>query len=106
MKDKKVDWTFNLKKLPKYDQEYLRLMIQEILENKSFKNSGKSFLKYYPNANNFTMFNNKNTMQTYMNDFSVPYAYTSSHLLDSKKYWLAWTYYQENIRKNEKNIIY
>ena len=109
MKDKntkKIDWTFDFKKIPKHDREYLRSMAYETIENKSYKNSGKPFAKYYPNADNFTLFSDESTMEVYMNEFAVPYAYTMSHLLDGKKYYFAWTYFQKNIRNNEKNIIY
>ena len=95
MKDFKfkfVDLTFDLKKLPKYDQEYLRTMVFETIGQKSVKSSGKSFIEMYPNANNFTLFNDEPMMLNYMTDFSGEYAQTASHLLHGKKYWFAWTH--------------
>ena len=46
----------------------------------------------YPNANNFTLFNNESTMLNYMAEFSGDYANQASHLLQGKKYWFAWSY--------------
>mgnify|MGYP003136374800 CR=1 FL=1 len=95
MKDFKfkfVDLTFEFKKLPKYDQEYLRTMVFETIGQKSVNSSGKSFPEMYPNANNFTLFNNESTMLNYMAEFTGDYANTASHLLHGKKYWFAWSY--------------
>ena len=44
-KFKDVDVTFEFKKLPKYDQEYLKTMAYETVQTNSVKNSGKSFKK-------------------------------------------------------------
>ena len=95
MKDFKfkfVDLTFDFKGLPKYDQEYLRTMVFEKIGEKSVKSSGKPFAEMYPNANNFTLFNNESTMLNYMLEFSGDYASIASHLLHGKKYWFAWSY--------------
>ena len=95
MKDFKfkfVDLTFDFKELPKYDQEYLRTMVFEKIGEKSVNSSGKSFTEMYPNANNFTLFNNESTMLNYMLEFAGEYANTASHLLHGKKYWFAWSY--------------
>ena len=95
MKDFKfkfVDLTFDFKGLPKYDQEYLRTMVFEKIGEKSVNSSGKSFTEMYPNANNFTLFNNESTMINYMLEFSGDYASIASHLLHGKKYWFAWSY--------------
>ena len=95
MKDfkfKLVDLTFGFKELPKYDQEYLRTMVFETIGQKSVKSSGKSFREMYPNANNFTLFNNHTRMINEMSEFTGEYATTASHLLHGKKYWFAWTY--------------
>ena len=95
MKDFKfkfVDLTFDFKGLPKYDQEYLRTMVFETIGQKSVKSSGRSFNEMYPNANNFTLFNNESVMLNYMTEFSGEYANTASHLLHGKKYWFAWSY--------------
>ena len=89
---KDVELTFNFKKLSSVDQEYLRSMIYDIVQSKSIKNSGKSFSEMYPNANNFTLFRNEQTMINYMAEFVGEYSYTTSHLLEGKKYWFAWTH--------------
>ena len=49
-----VDLIFNFKKLPNYDQDYLRTMTYETVKERSVNYSGQSFVKYYPNSNNFT----------------------------------------------------
>jgi hypothetical protein len=95
MKDfkfKVVDLTFDLKKLPKYDQEYLRTMVFETIGQRSVKNSGRPFQNFYKFANNFTLFNDESLMLNYMTNFAGEYANTASHLLHGKKYWFAWTY--------------
>ena len=95
MKDfkfKLVELTFNFRGLMKHDQEYLRTMVFETIGQKSVKSSGRSFNEMYPNANNFTLFNNESVMLNYMTEFSGEYANTASHLLHGKKYWFAWSY--------------
>ena len=95
MKDfkfKLVDLTFDFKKLAKYDQEYLRTMVFETIGQRSVKSTGRSFSETYPNANNFTLFNNEGTMLNYMAEFTGDYANVASHLLHGKKYWFAWSY--------------
>jgi len=95
MKDFKfkfVDLTFDFKKLPKYDQEYLRTLVFETIGQRSVKNSGRSFNETFPNANNFTLFSDETMMLNYMLEFTGDYAQTASHLLHGKKYWFAWTY--------------
>ena len=95
MKDFKfkfVDLTFDFKGLPKYDQEYLRTMVFETIGQKSVKSSGKSFPEMYPNANNFTLFDDDSMMLNYMSEFSGEYDTIASHLLHGKKYWFAWSY--------------
>ena len=84
--------TFDIKKLPLVDQEYLRTMVFETIGQKSVKNSGLSFASMYPDADNFTLFNNKSVMLNYMLEFNGEYANTASHLLEGKKFWFAWTY--------------
>ena len=91
-KFKLVDLTFDMKKLPSYDQEYLRTMVFETIGQKSVKNSGRSFHEMYPNANNFTLFEDQTMMLNYMTDFTGDYSNTASHLLHGKKYYFAWTY--------------
>ena len=91
-KFKSVDLTFDIKKLPSVDQEYLRTMVFETIGQKSVKNSGLSFASMYPDADNFTLFNNKSVMLNYMLEFNGEYANTASHLLEGKKFWFAWTY--------------
>ena len=91
-KFKLVDLTFNYKGLTNYDQEYLRTMVFETIGQRSVKNSGKPFQVIYPNANNFTLFNNHSMMINYMSEFSFNYESVASHLLDGKKYYFAWTY--------------
>ena len=51
-----------------------------------------SFIEYYPNADNFTLFKDESTMLNYMSEFVGDYSYRSSHLLEGKKYWFAWTH--------------
>tara|TARA_R100001591_G_scaffold66428_1_gene75748 strand:+ start:259 stop:558 length:300 start_codon:yes stop_codon:yes gene_type:complete len=89
---KDVELTFNFRKLPSYDQDYLRSMIYDLLQSKSIKSSGKGFYNYYPYANNFTLFNNESVMINYMSEFMDKYSCIASHLLDGKKYWFAWTH--------------
>jgi len=91
-KFKLVDLTFDIKKLPAVDQEYLRTMVFETVNQKSVKSSGMPFTSMYPDADNFTLFNNKAVMLNYMLDFNGKYASTASHLLEGKKFWFAWTY--------------
>ena len=40
--------------------------------------SGKSFTEMYPNANNFTLFNDQSMMLNYMAEFAGEYASTAS----------------------------
>jgi len=89
---KDVELTFNFKKLSSVDQEYLRSMIYDTVQNKSVKSSGHNFHEYYPNADNFTLFKNEQTMINYMAEFIGNYSYIASHLLEGKKYWFAWTH--------------
>ncbi|MBC8301591.1 MAG: hypothetical protein H8E55_38250 [Pelagibacterales bacterium] len=92
---KDVDLTFNLKKLPFYDQEYLRTMVFETIGDRSVKQSGIPFNDYFPAAANFTLFNNEATLINYMSEFYGEIGQTTSHLLHGKKYWLAWNYYKQ-----------
>ena len=95
MKDfkfKLVEITFDMKKLPSVDQEYLRTMVFETIGQRSVKNSGKPFSDMYQDANNFTLFNDENMMLNYMTEFQGEYASTASHLLEGKKFWFAWSY--------------
>ena len=87
-----VELTFNFKKLPLCDQDYLRTMAYEITKERSVNHSGLSFYKYYPNATNFTLFKDESTMINYMAEFAAEYSNTVSHLLHGKKYWFAWTH--------------
>ena len=89
---KDVELTFNFRKLPTCDQDYLRILTYETVKERSIKHSGLSFDKYYPDPDNFTLFNHETTMINYMSEFSREYAYTASHLLHGKKYWFAWTH--------------
>jgi len=91
-----VDFTFDFRKLPIHDQEYLRSMIYETIQDRSVKSLGKGFNKYYPNADNFTLFKDESTMLNYMSEFAGSYSYTTSHLLHGKKYWFAWTHNKRN----------
>tara|TARA_R100001377_G_C3186931_1_gene108950 strand:- start:1173 stop:1466 length:294 start_codon:yes stop_codon:yes gene_type:complete len=91
-KFKLVDLAFDMKKLPSVDKEYLRTMVFETIGQKSVKNSGLSFRSKYPDADNFTLFDDKFVMLNYMTEFNGKYASTASHLLEGKKFWFAWTY--------------
>ena len=96
MKDfkfKLVDLTFEMKKLNSCDQEYLRTMVFETIGERSVKNTGKPFTSMYPNAKNFTLFDDEYTMLNYMSNYSGNYANVASHLLDGHKYYFAWTYF-------------
>lgn len=90
-----VDMTFNFKKLPSYDQEYLRTMVFEQVNSRSVKASGEPFNDYYPNAGNFALFSSKGHMSAYMSEFFGFSAHTASHLLHGKKYYFAWMYGEE-----------
>jgi hypothetical protein len=94
-KFKDVEMTFDFRKLPHYDQEYLRTMAFETVNDRSVKHSGIIFPDYYPYANNFTMFTSEAELLNYMADFAGHIAKTASHLLHGKKYWMAWTYSKE-----------
>ena len=87
-----VDLIFNFKKHPNYDQDYLRTMTYETVKERSVNYSGQSFVKYYPNSNNFTLFNEYSSMLNYMAEFAQEYSYTTSHLLHGIKYYFAWTH--------------
>ena len=91
-KFKDVELTFNFRKLPSHDQDYLRSMIYDLIQSKSIKSSGKGFHDYYPHANNFTLFKNEQTMINYMAEFVDEYSCIPSHLLEGSKYWFAWTH--------------
>jgi len=95
-KFKDVDLTFNFKKLPPCDQDYLRTMTYETTKDRSIKYSGLSFIEYYPFADNFTLFKEEHAMINYMSEFVGEYSYTASHLLSGKKYWFAWTHKKQN----------
>ena len=95
-KFKDVDLTFNLKKLPTYDQDYLRTMIYETIKDRSVKFTGIGFRQYYPSANKFTLFKDERTMINYMTEFSGEYSNTTSHLLHGKRYYFAWTHNKRN----------
>ena len=91
-KFKDVDIIFDFKKISMHDQEYLRTMFYETILERSVKQSGYTFNEYYPRAGTFSIFNNKDTMKNYMSEFSSEYSNTASHLLEGRKYYLAWTY--------------
>ena len=91
-KFKEVEVTFDMRNLEPCDQEYLRTMFYEMVNDKSVKASGLMFDDYYFNANNFNMFNSKEAMEYSMSEFDGPIGSTASHLLSGNKYWLAWTY--------------
>mgnify|MGYP003658307897 FL=1 len=94
-KFKDVEMTFDYRKLAHYDQEYLRTMAFETVNDRSVKFSGVVFTDYYPYADNFTMFTSEAELLNYMADFAGHIAKTASHLLHGKKYWMAWTYSKE-----------
>ena len=91
-KFKDVDVIFDMKRLPHYDQEYLRTLAFETTGNRSVKASGMSFGQKYPNANNFSLFNDEEMMIDYMSEFTGKWSNTASHLLHGKKYYFAWTH--------------
>ena len=93
---KDVELTFNFRKLPPYDQEYLRSMTYELMKERSIKHSGLNFGQYYPNANNFTLFKDEKTMINDMAEYMSEYSSKSSHILDGKKYHFAWTHNKRN----------
>ena len=87
-----VELTFNFRKLPIYDQDYLRSMVYEKIQDRSINHSGLGFHEYYPNASNFTLFKEESIMLNYMSEFIGEYSYMTSHLLHGKKYYFAWTH--------------
>ena len=89
---KDIDITFEFGRMPNYDREYLKTMVIETINSKSVKCSGIPFETKYPGAGNFAMFNNANKMNDWMSDFNGSWEYSASHLLNGKKYYLAWTY--------------
>jgi len=89
---KDVEITFNFKKIPACDQEYLRTMFYETVLDRSVKFSGKPFSEFYPGAATFTMFNDEKAMKRTMAEYVNEYANTASHLLHGKKYYMAWTF--------------
>tara|TARA_R100001244_G_scaffold3994_1_gene5218 strand:- start:63 stop:368 length:306 start_codon:yes stop_codon:yes gene_type:complete len=91
-KFKDVEMTFDYRKLAHYDQEYLRTMTFETINDRSVNQDGIPFIDCYPYADNFTMFSNQDEMLNHMADFNSHTDSTASHLLHNKKYWLAWTY--------------
>lgn len=91
-KFKDVEVTFDMKQLPFYDQEYLKTMTYETVNARSYKHSGYSFNDTYRNANNFTLFNDEDTMHSYMSEFSGRVDHMASHLLHGRKYYFAWTF--------------
>ena len=94
-KFKDVDVTFDMKPLEKYDQEYLKTMAYEAVQSPSFLHSGEPFTQMYPNASNFTLFDDRRKMMYAMAEYSQQWDCYASHLLEGKKYWLAWTYQDE-----------
>ena len=93
-KFKDVELTFDMHKLPKHDQEYLRTMFYETVMNRSIYASGLSFDEYYPDADNFTIFTSRKRMNEGMEEYNADISYTASHLLNGRKFWMAWTYYE------------
>ena len=91
-KFKDVELAINFKKLPMYDQEYIRTMFYETALDRSVKFTGISFSEFYPGASNFTVFDSEQAMHNAMSEYANPYKYTASHRLNGKKYFLAWTY--------------
>jgi hypothetical protein len=91
-KFKDVELAINFKKLPMYDQEYVRTMFYETVLDRSVKHTGIGFDEFYPEASNFTVFDNEIDMINTMSEFANPFKYTVSHLLHGKKYYLAWTF--------------
>jgi hypothetical protein len=89
---KEVDLAINFKKVPVCDQEYLRTMFYETVLDRSVKHTGISFREFYPDANSFTIFDDLTDLHEHMNEYVNPYAYTGSHLLHGKKYYLAWNH--------------
>lgn len=95
-KFKDVEIAFDFRSLPQCDQEYLRTMSYETVQNRSVKHTGWSFTETYSDAGNYTLFNDKDAMHTYMGEFNNNYDHTASHLLNGKKFWFAWTYSKKN----------
>jgi len=89
---KDVEITFNFKKIPACDQEYLRTMFYETVLDRSVKFTGRTFSEFYPGAASFTMFDDEKAMKRTMSEYANAYANTASHLLHGKKYYMAWTF--------------
>ena len=61
-KFKDVELAINFKKLPMYDQEYIRTMFYETALDRSVKFTGIGFSEFYPGAANFTVFDSEQAM--------------------------------------------
>jgi len=95
MKDfkfKLVDLAFNFKKLANYDQEYLRTLVFNTIGERSVNSTGIPFFKLYPNAQNFTLFDDESKMINEMSEYNGDFESATSHLLHGKKFYFAWTY--------------
>ena len=71
-------------------------MTYEITKERSVNHSAMPFSEYYPGADNFTLFKDERTMINYMSEFVGHYSNTTSHLLEGKKYYFAWTHNNRN----------
>tara|TARA_R110000851_G_scaffold52306_1_gene124305 strand:- start:556 stop:882 length:327 start_codon:yes stop_codon:yes gene_type:complete len=94
---KDIDITFDFNRIPSYDREYLKTMVIETVNQKSIKNSGKSFASYYEAADNFALFDDQSKMTDWMSDFYASWSDVTSHLLHGKKYYFAWTFYEKEV---------
>ena len=61
-KFKDVEIAFDFRSLPQCDQEYLRTMSYETVQNRSVKHTGWSFTETYSDAGNYTIFNDKDAI--------------------------------------------
>jgi len=92
MQFKDVAVEFNFKNVPACDQEYLRTMFYQTVGDRSVNHTGIPFSEFYPDATSFTLFDSRSEMINFMSEYAWPSANTASHLLNGKKYFLAWTF--------------
>ena len=86
---------FDWNRVSWYDKEYLGAMVNDTINSMSYKQSGISFEKTYPEADDFALFNDEQAKDSYKEEF-YDAAEAASHLLTphprGRKYWLVWGY--------------
>jgi len=86
---------FDWNRVSWYDKEYLAAMVNDTINSMSYKQTGISFEKTYPDASDFALFNDEKSKTKYKSEFYHS-GEMSSHLLKAhpkgRKYWLVWSY--------------